>query len=150
MVYEGVRHKLNIHFTDLGEQSVKNIAEPIHVYAVKPELASTPNEQAVPPDALSRRPAVAVLPFENLSGDPEQEYFADGLTEDVITSLSLWKSFPVIARNSTFGYKGKSPDIREVGKALGARYVVEGSVRKAGNRIRVAAQASDAASSEGP
>jgi adenylate cyclase len=89
---------------------------------------------------MFRRPAVAVLPFENMSGDPEQEYFADGLTEDIITALLLWKSFPVIARNSTFAYKGQSPDIRKVGEELGARYVIEGSVRKAGNRVRVTAQ----------
>ena len=80
------------------------------------------------------------LPFDNLSDDPEQAYFADGLTEDIITALSLWRSFPVIARNSTFGYKGTSPDVRKVGEELGARYVVEGSVRKSGHRVRVTAQ----------
>jgi len=89
---------------------------------------------------MFRRPTVAVLPFENLSGNPEEDYFADGLTEDVITALSHWRSFPVIARNSTFAYKGTSPDIRKVGEELGARYVIEGSVRKAGNRLRVTAQ----------
>ena len=96
------------------------------------------SEKAV--DALFRKPAIAVLPFENLSGDKDQEYFADGLTEDIITALSLWKSFPVIARNSSFAYKGQSPDIRKVGEELGARYVVEGSVRKSGNKVRVTAQ----------
>ena len=117
MVYEGVRHKLDIGFVDLGEQSVKNIAEPIHVYSIVREATSTPTERAGAFDALFRRPAVAVLPFANLSGDPEQEYFADGLTEDIITALSLWQSFPVIARNSSFAYKGQSPDVRKVGEA---------------------------------
>ena len=91
-------------------------------------------------EAMFRRPAVAVLPFENISGDPEQEYFADGLTEEIITALSRWRTFPVIARNSTFAYKGQSPDIRKIGEDLAARYVVEGSVRKAANRVRVTAQ----------
>lgn len=94
-------------------------------------------------DAIFRRPAIAVLPFENLSGDPDQDYFSDGLTADIISALSLWKSFPVIARNSTFAYKGKSIDIRKVGEELGARYVVEGSVRKGGQRVRVTAQLID-------
>lgn len=84
-------------------------------------------------------PAVAILPFENLSGDPEQEFSADGLTEDIIAALSLWRSFPVIARNSRFAYKGQSPDIRKVGRELGARYVIEGSVRKAGEWVRITA-----------
>lgn len=138
MVHAGVRNKLSLDFVDLGEQSLKNIADPIHVFQVT--LGSAADEGAAATDALFRRPAVAVLPFENLSGDPEQEYFADGLTEDIITALSLWRSFPVIARNSTFAYKGQSPDIRNVGKELGARYVIEGSVRKGGNRVRVNAQ----------
>jgi TolB-like protein/Flp pilus assembly protein TadD len=98
------------------------------------------NSQAL---ALPDKPSVAVLPFINLSGDPEQEHFADGLTEDIITALSLWRSFPVIARNSTFVFKGKAVNIQEIGKALAARYVLEGSVRKAGNRVRVAAQLVD-------
>lgn len=99
---------------------------------VRPEVTQSPS--------VADRPAVAVLPFENMSGDPEQEYFADGLTEDIITALSLWRSFPVIARNSTQAYKGKSPNIREVDRDLGARYVIQGSVRKPGDRVRVAAQ----------
>jgi TolB-like protein/Flp pilus assembly protein TadD len=92
---------------------------------------------------IFERPSVVVLPFANLSGDPEQEYFADGLTEDIINALSLWHSFPVIARGSAFAYKGQSPDVRQVGKELGARYVVEGSVRKSGNRVRITAQLTD-------
>jgi TolB-like protein/DNA-binding winged helix-turn-helix (wHTH) protein/Tfp pilus assembly protein PilF len=95
------------------------------------------------PFAISQRPSVVVLPFANLSGDPEQDYFADGLTEDITTALSLWHSFPVIARGSAFAYKGQSPDLRKVGKDLGARYVVEGSVRKSGNRVRITAQLID-------
>ena len=138
LIRESVRHKLAVDFEDLGEKSVKNIADPIHVFQVQRDKS---DRQAGPQsDATFRRPAVAVLPFENMSGDPEQEYFVDGLTEDIITALSLWRSFPVIARNSSFAYKGQSPDIRKVGKELGARYVVEGSVRKSGSRVRVTAQ----------
>ena len=140
MVREGVRGKLDIAFDDLGEQSLKNIAEPIRIYGIASVSDRPDAGTAGLPNALLRRPALAVLPFENLSGDPEQEYFADGLTEDIITAMSSWRFFPVIARNSTFGYKGKSPDIREVGRELGARYVIEGSVRKAANRVRVTAQ----------
>jgi adenylate cyclase len=139
-VVEEVRNKLDVSFEDMGEQNVKNIDRPVQCYRVG--LGSAGANEAPPP--LSDIPAVAVLPFENMSGDPEQEYFADGLTEDIITALSLWRSFPVIARNSTFAYKGQSPDVREAGKALGARYVVEGSVRKAGNRVRITVQLIDA------
>ena len=140
IVHESVRSKLDVPFTDLGLKSLKNIAEPVRVFSVALIPVLSKSDETSRSDAIFRRPAVAVLPFENLSGDPEQEYFADGLTEDIITLLSMWRSFPVIARNSTFAYKGQSPDIREVGKALGARYVIEGSVRKAGNRVRVTAQ----------
>ena len=140
MVYEGVRNKLDIEYSDLGEKPLKNIAEPVHVFSVRLEGSSEVRDDATRSDAIFRRPAVAVLPFENMSGDPEQDYFADGLTEDIITALSLWKSFPVIARNSTFVYRGQSADLREVGKELGARYIIEGSVRKSGNRVRVSAQ----------
>lgn len=138
MVRVGVGNRVALEFTDLGEQSLKNIAEPVRIYRVG--LGERATSGAAASDALFRRPAVAVLPFENMSGDAEQEYFSDGLTEDIITALCLWRSFPVIARNSTFAYKGQSPDIRKVGKELGARYVVEGSVRKAGDRVRVTAQ----------
>jgi adenylate cyclase len=139
-VYEQVRHKIELVYDDLGEQAVKNIAEPVHVFRVESAKHSDSFDTESRRTALFRRPAVAVLPFENLSGDPEQEFFADGLTEDIITALSLWRTFPVIARNSTYAYKGKSPDIRKIGEELGARYVVEGSVRKVGNRVRVTAQ----------
>ncbi len=140
IVRESVRNKLDIELSDLGEQPLKNIAEPVRVYRVITDGSAGTADNVSSSDAMFRRPAVAVLPFENLSGDPEQEYFVDGLTEDIITALSLWRSFPVIARNSTFAYKGTSPDIRSVGKELGARYVIEGSVRRVGNRVRVTAQ----------
>jgi len=138
-VYDQVRGRVEAPFKDLGEQLLKNIAEPVRVFALAPE-AEKSDTGATATEAIFRRPAVAVLPFENLSGDPGQEFFADGLTEDLITALSQWRSFPVIARNSTFAYKGQSPDIRKVGEELGARYVIEGSVRKSGRRLRVTAQ----------
>jgi adenylate cyclase len=142
-VHEHIGRSLDVNFEDLGEQSIKNIDLPVRSYRVIFDSSgATPtisSDQGNSP-SLFDQPAVAVLPFENMSGDPEQEYFSDGLTEDIITALLRWRSFPVIARNSTFAYKGQSPDIREVGKALGARYVVEGSVRKAGSRVRVTAQ----------
>jgi adenylate cyclase len=140
MVRVGVGNRLALEFTDLGEQSLKNIAEPVRVFRVELGESVVAETEESGLDAMFRRPAVAVLPFENMSGDPEQEYFADGLTEDIITALALWRAFPVIARNSTFAYKGKKPDIRQVGRELGARYVIEGSVRKAANRLRVTAQ----------
>jgi len=105
--------------------------------------APSPAETTPPPLTLPNKPALAVLPFENISGDQEQDYFADGLTEDLTTALSLWRSFPVIARNSTQTYKGKSLDVREIGRELNARYVITGSVRKAGNRVRVTAELID-------
>ena len=140
MVHAGVRHKLALDYEDMGEQSLKNIADPVRVFRIAGEVASDMPGAAVPADALFRRPAVAVLPFQNMSGDSEQEYFSDGLTEEIITALSIWRTFPVIARNSTFAYKGTTPDIRKVGQELGARYVIEGSVRKTGDRVRVTAQ----------
>jgi TolB-like protein/Tfp pilus assembly protein PilF len=113
-----------------------------------PDSTSTPADEITRPASITQfdssdRPSVVVLPFANLSGDPEQDYFADGLTEDITTALSLWHSFPVIGRGSAFAYKGQSPDLRKVGKDLGARYVVEGSVRKSGNRVRITAQLID-------
>ncbi len=143
-VWRQVRGKLEATFVDLGPQRVKNVPEPVHVYAIELEGAGEAAEIARTLEAVRERPAVAVLPFDNLSGDGEQEYFADGLSEDIITALSLWRSFPVVARNSSFAYKGTSPDIREVGERLGARYVLEGSVRKGGERVRVTAQLIDA------
>jgi len=136
MVYTGVRNKLALNFKDLGQQSLKNIADPLQVYSVTLEQTSADSTG----NRVFNRPAVAVLPFKNMSGDPDQDYFSDGLTEKIIIALSLFRSFPVIAGNSTFAYKGRSPDIRTVGEQLGARYVVEGTVRKAGSRVRVTCQ----------
>jgi adenylate cyclase len=136
-VHEEIRSKLDLLFEDLGPQDFKNIAEPVHAFQV-----STFNEDRLPAavEAAFKLPSIAVLPFENMSGDPEQEYFSDGVSEDLITALSHVRQFRVVARNSTFSFKGKSTDIRLVAKNLGVRYVVEGSVRKAGNRIRVSVQ----------
>ena len=142
-IYEQVRDKVRIGFEDLGDQQVKNIDRPIQAYRIDVGAQVILQEEVFPPEAdaeFLERPALAVLPFENLSGDPEQAYFVDGLTEDIITALSLWRSFPVIARHSTFVYKGEAVNIQEVGRELGARYVLEGSVRKAGDRVRVTAQ----------
>ena len=143
--HDQIRKILPMTFADLGVQQVKNIQEPIRAY----EVGATGNlhspsftEQLPLPD----KPSIAVLPFQNMSGDPEQEYFADGIVEDIITALSRFKSLFVIARNSSFAYKGKSPDVRQVGRDLGVRYVLEGSVRRAGNRLRITAQLIDAQS----
>ena len=136
---------LDLAFDDLGEKRAKNIAKPLRVYSArldgaKPAGADPPAE----PLALPDKPSIAVLPFTNLSGDPEQEYFANGMTEDVITALANNRWFFVIDRNSSFTYKGQTPDTKQVARELGVRYVLEGSVRKAGNRVRVAAQLVDA------
>jgi TolB-like protein/Flp pilus assembly protein TadD len=152
-VYEQVEKKLSVELDDLGEKSLKNIPRPVHVYGVRLMLAESESEAAaedlpgmgeltVP--GFAGRPAIAVLPFENLSGDPEQAYFADGIAEDLITRLSAWRTLPVIARNSSFVYRGRSVDVKQVSRELGVRYVVEGSVRKAGNRVRINAQLIDA------
>jgi adenylate cyclase len=139
-VYRQCRGKIDVTFDDLGDQEVKNIAEPVRAFRVKKNepVASTGSHHS-----QSDRPVVAILPFDNMSGDVDQEYFSDGITEDLITALSRIRQIQVVARNSTFSYKGKSPNVRQVSKELGARYVVEGSVRKAGNRIRVTAQLID-------
>jgi TolB-like protein/class 3 adenylate cyclase len=150
-VHDQVRDKLSFGFEDMGEQSVKNIARPIGVHRVS--LAETtplvPAQSAAAASksepASSKRPSIAVLPFANMSGDPEQEYFADGISEDIITGLSKLRWFFVIARNSSFAYKGKAIDVKRVARELGVRYVLEGSVRKGGNRVRITAQLIDAA-----
>jgi adenylate cyclase len=146
-VYDYVRDRLDVAYDDLGELAVKNIADLVHVYRVRLGEAASAGipgvSQALP---LPDKPSIAVLPFVNMSGDAEQEYFADGITEDLITLLSQIRWFFVIARNSSFAYKGKSPDIRAVARELGVAYVLEGSVRKAGNRVRVTAQLIDGAS----
>jgi len=142
-VAEHVGTKLSVGFKDLGEQRVKNIDRPIHVYCVEPlgeapNVASPVKDNATP--GLPERPSIAVLPFDNMSGDSDQEYFADGMVEDIITGLSRIKWLFVIARNSSFSYKGKSVNVKQVGREMGVRYVLEGSVRKASNRVRVTGQ----------
>ena len=143
-VQSEIRTKLDIGFDDLGPQEVKNIAEPVPAYRVRLQGDAAVGSKGSPPP-LPDKPSIAVLPFENMSGDAEQEYFADGIAEDIITALSRFHWFFVIARNSSFSYKGTSPDIREVARDLGVQYVLEGSVRKAGSRVRVTAQLIDAA-----
>jgi adenylate cyclase len=140
VVRDQVRDKLDFGFEDAGEQRVKNIARPLRVYHVRPgQLADEEMSAAQPPLALPDKPSLAVLPFTNMSGDPEQEFVSDGIAEDVISALSHYPSLFVIARNSTFTYKGRAVDVKQVGRELGVRYVLEGGVRKAGNRIRVTA-----------
>src|SRR3954454_21963444 len=138
-----IGNKLPLIFDDLGDQKVKNLAQPIRVYRVQAETPAAQPAAALP---LPDKPSIAVLPFQNISGDPEQEYFADGMVEEVITALSRIRWLFVIACNSSFTYKGKSPDIRQVGRELGVRYVLEGSVRKAGGRVRITGQLVEAAS----
>jgi adenylate cyclase len=144
--YDQVRKVLPITFADLGAVHVKNLQEPIRAYQAVNEtkehapLANTENLPSLPD-----KPSIAVLPFQNMSGDPEQEYFADGMVEEIITALSRFKSLFVIARNSSFTFKGKAVDIKEVGRRLGVRYVLEGSVRKAAGKVRITGQLIDAA-----
>src|SRR5262245_32286276 len=142
-VYDQVRNKPSLNVTDLGLHSLKNISDPVRIYRITTEPYLTP-AQAKAWLALPDKPSIAVLPFANLSGDPQQEYLADGIVEDIITELSRFSELFVIARNSSFQYKGKSPDIRHVGRELGVRYVLEGSIRRSGDRIRISAQLIDA------
>jgi adenylate cyclase len=143
-VRDQIGTKLPLSFTDLGEQQVKNIAQPIKAYRIRNETspAATPAIGSSLP--LPDKPSIAVLPFANMSGDPEQEFFSDGITEEITTALSKVHWFFVIARNSSFTYKGRAVDVKQVGRELGVRYVLEGSVRKAGNRVRITAQLIDA------
>ena len=138
--YHQVAGKIGVEASDLGKQQLKNIPRPVRVYSVRP--ASTPAIALALPD----KPSIAVLPFTNMSGDPEQEYFADGMAEEIITALSRCHSLFVIARNSSFVYKGKSVDVRQIGRELGVRYVLEGSVRRGGERLRFTGQLIDATS----
>ena len=144
-----VRGKVGSTLEDMGPQTLKNIAEPMRAWRVRigpsSSPATNPPTETAQPLALPDKPSIAVLPFENMSGDPEQEYFADGMVEDIITGLSRSKSLFVIARTSSFTYKGKAVDIKRVGRELGVRYVLEGSVRKVGNRVRITGQLIDAA-----
>jgi len=157
-VHDHVRDRLPFIFEDLGEQQVKNIARAVRVYRVRlegphpspPPLAGEGSARSArvgateaPPLALPDKPSIAVLPFANMSGDPEQEYFADGMVEEIITALSRIRWLFVIARNSTFTYKGQAVDVTQVGRELGVRYVLEGSVRKGGNQVRITAQLID-------
>ena len=145
VVRDQVRDKLAFSFDDMGEQQVKNIARPIRVHRIllgeKPARSEpAPGAAANPPLALPDKPSIAVLPFQNMSGDPEQEYFADGMVEEIITALSRIRWLFVIARNSSFTYKGHAIDVKQVGRELGVRYVLEGSVRRSGSRVRITAQ----------
>jgi TolB-like protein/class 3 adenylate cyclase len=145
VVRDQVRDRLAFAFEDMGEQQVKNIVRPVRVHRILlGESPSSPRPGTAtstqPPLALPDKPSIAVLPFQNMSGDPEQEYFADGMVEDIITALSRIKWLFVIARNSSFTYKGRAIDVKQVGRELGVRYVLEGSVRKAGGRVRITAQ----------
>ena len=142
-VHDHVRDRLPFVFEDLGEQQVKNIARPVRVYRVR-EIGAAANNTSAPVLPLPEKPSIAVLPFANMSGDPEQEYFADGMVEEIITALSRIRWLFVIARNSTFTYKGRAIDVKQVGRELGVRYVLEGSVRKGGNRVRITGQLIDA------
>jgi adenylate cyclase len=145
-VYEQVRDRLDLAFEDLGEQNVKNIDRSIRAWTWTASMGGAtvkiPAGGTFSP--LPDKPSIAVLPFDNMSGDPEQEYFADGIAEDVITALARMRGLFVVARNSSFSYRGQSPDIRQVGRELGVRYVLEGSVRRAGQRVRITAQLIDA------
>ena len=147
--YRQVRDKIKEEFVDLGEQALKNIARPMRAYRVKPEQGETKAEATAPEAssaglALPDKPSIAVLPFQNMSGDPEQDYFADGIVEEIITELSRARWLFVIARNSSFTYKGRAVDVKQVGRELGVRYVLEGSVRKAGSKVRITGQLIDA------
>ena len=145
-VHDDIRDRLDAAFENGGSQTLKNIARPVQVWRWSPSgtaaAAAPPSAEA--PLALPDKPSIAVLPFQNMSGDPEQEYFADGMVEDIITALSRFKSLFVIARNSSFTYKGKAVDIKRVGRELGVRYVLEGSVRKGGGKVRITGQLIDA------
>ena len=138
-VHGEIRARIGLAYEDLGDKQLKNIAEPVRVYGIRLDGAPRHPELALPD-----KPSIAVLPFQNMSGDPEQEYFSDGMTEDLITDLSKVSGLFVIARNSSFAYKGRSVKVQEIGRDLGVRFVLEGSVRKAGNRVRITAQLIDA------
>jgi adenylate cyclase len=138
--YQQIKGKLSLAAIDMGEQQLKNIAQPVRVYGVRPDGAASRAALSLPD-----KPSIAVLPFTNMSGDPEQDYFADGMVDDIITGLSRIKWLFVIARNSTFTYKGRAIDVKKVGRELGVRYVLEGSVRKAADRVRITGQLIDTA-----
>ena len=149
--YRQVRGKIEVACDDMRPQSLKNIAEPMRAWRVRLtcQTASAVNSGSTVSQAqvlpLPDKPSIAILPFTNMSGDPEQDYFADGMVEDIITALSHFKALFVIARNSSFTYKGRAVDVKQVGRELGVRYVLEGSVRKAANRVRITGQLVDTA-----
>ena len=148
VVRDEVRDKLDFVFDDLGEHQVKNIARPVRVFAVRlDDDAERPRPAQKPPLPLPKKPSLVVLPFQNISGDPEQEYFADGMVEEITTAIARLPWLFVIARNSAFTYKGNAVDVKQVAQELGVRYVLEGSVRKAGNRVRITGQLIDTATS---
>jgi adenylate cyclase len=140
-VQEDVAGRLDLAFEDMGEQNLKNIARPVRVYRVRLTTAQNTLQVAetenLPVLTLPDKPSIAVLPFQNMSGDPEQDYFVDGMVEEIITALSRVRWLFVLARNSSFTYKGCSVDVKQVGRELGVRYILEGSVRKADQRIRI-------------
>jgi TolB-like protein/class 3 adenylate cyclase len=150
VVRDQVRDKLDFAFDNLGEQQVKNIARPVRVYGLRPEAVADPPASSAPPagpvlqSAGAPRLSIVVLPFANLSNDPDQQFFADGITEDLTTDLSRLADMFVISRNTAFAYRNKPVDTRQIGRELGVRYVLEGSVRRSGNRVRVNAQLIDA------
>ncbi|MGI9371601.1 MAG: adenylate/guanylate cyclase domain-containing protein [Hyphomicrobiales bacterium] len=146
-VYRQVKGKVAAEFEDLGEQSLKNVAEPVRIYAVTRNLSQASNSsiQKLSPTP-SNKPSIAVLPFDNMSGDLDQDYLADGIAEDIITGLSRFRSLFVIARNSSFAYRGVSRDVRVIGRELGVQYLLEGSVRRSANNVRISAQLIDATS----
>jgi adenylate cyclase len=143
-VHDQIGTKLPVSFVELAEPHMKNIARRVRAYRVENKARSPTSAGVFPPLALPVKPSIAVLPFRNISGDPEQEYFVDGMVEDITTALSRIRWLFVIARNSSFSYKGQSPGVKQVGRELGVRYVLEGSVRKASNRVRITAQLIDA------
>jgi TolB-like protein/class 3 adenylate cyclase len=145
VVHDQVRDKLDLAFEDMGERQLKNIARPVHVFRVAASAIGLRTQSATPALALPDKPSIAILSFTNMSGDPEQDYFADGMVDDIITALSHFKALFVIARNSSFTYKGRAVDVKQVGRELGVRYVLEGSVRKAANRVRITGQLVDTA-----
>ena len=142
-VHEHVRSSLEFEFVDLGAQTVKNIDQPIRCYQVRLGSGAGTDQ---PKLAATDKPSIAVLPFDNMSGDGEQEYFSDGITEDIITALSRFRQLLVLARNTSFTFKGRSVDVKAVARELNVRYVLEGSVRKAGNRVRITVQLIDGTS----
>jgi adenylate cyclase len=144
-VYSEVEGKLDVGFEDRGEQQLKNFSKAVRTYAVCAGAQTAPINKLGAVLSLPDKPSIAVLPFQNLSSDPEQEFFADGMVEEITTALSRFKALFVIARNSSFTYKGRAVDVKQVGRELGVRYVLEGSVRKAANRVRITGQLIDAA-----